>query len=196
MKIITIVSENSLRQNSYIISSGDTTFMIDCGASPESVQEEYLKETGEPLTHLDAIFLTHTHFDHTWAICHFDEVYSPTIFVAKGGKEWISDPSHNASGLFGNPLTYSPKAVVEFQKEEPITIKNLSVIPFFTPGHTDCSVCYKIGEFLFTGDTEFYLAVGRTDMPTGNQQKLRESLEKIHHISCSLHYPGHGIPYK
>ena len=48
-----------------------------------------------------------------------------------------------------------------------------------TPGHTEDSVCYYDGSHLFTGDTLFIEAWGRTDLPGGSDAKLYSSLHEV-----------------
>ena len=61
-----------------------------------------------------------------------------------------------------------------------------------TPGHTPGSVCYQIADMLFTGDTLFFLSIGRTDFPGGNYDDMMQSLAKLAQIEENLKvYPGH-----
>jgi len=70
-----------------------------------------------------------------------------------------------------------------------------------TPGHTRDSVCYYDGSHLFTGDTLFIDAWGRTDLPGGSAATLFASL---HDVIMSLPeatviYPGHDygeVPFR
>jgi len=70
-----------------------------------------------------------------------------------------------------------------------------------TPGHTEDSVCYYDGIHLFTGDTLFIEAWGRTDLPGGSDAKLYSSL---HEVIMALPrktvvYPGHDygeVPFR
>ena len=62
-----------------------------------------------------------------------------------------------------------------------------------TPGHSIGSVCILIENFLFSGDTLFYGSIGRTDLPTGNQVEIEQSLKKIKNLDENIIvYPGHG----
>ena len=63
-----------------------------------------------------------------------------------------------------------------------------------TPGHTAGSVCYITEDKLFTGDTLFYLGVGRTDLPTGNYRELEHSVRDIlFKLKGDFAvFPGHG----
>lgn len=196
MKILTIVGKNSLRQNTYLIEHKNTAILVDCGVSLKDIENEYKKETKKPsLPKISAILLTHTHFDHTCFLKEIQEKFNSLVFTVKNGALLISSPLHNASGMLGNPLTYKPQSVVEIMSEEEFKIGDIKIKPIFTPGHTSCSISYLINDFLFTGDTLFYLAVGRTDLPTGDEKELQKSLQKLNSVPRKLCYPGHGIPF-
>lgn len=66
----------------------------------------------------------------------------------------------------------------------------------YTPGHTGGGVCYYLKNegVLFSGDTLFYESIGRTDFPTGNLQKLMESVKNRLFVlpDETKVYPGHG----
>jgi glyoxylase-like metal-dependent hydrolase (beta-lactamase superfamily II) len=59
-----------------------------------------------------------------------------------------------------------------------LEVGNLNLEVIHTPGHTPGSACYLIDGNLFTGDTLFVGAAGRTDLIGGSLQTLIESLEK------------------
>lgn len=72
-----------------------------------------------------------------------------------------------------------------------------------TPGHTKGSVCLynEKKKTLISGDTVFYLSYGRTDLPGGSDEEMRQSLNKLkENVSAdSLVFPGHdkaGFPFK
>ena len=64
-----------------------------------------------------------------------------------------------------------------------------------TPGHTLGSACYIMDDkIMFSGDTLFQVGIGRIDFPTGNANKMIESLQKIKKLDKGLKiYPGHGV---
>ena len=75
---------------------------------------------------------------------------------------------------------------------ETIKLGEISIKVYFTPGHTNCSVCYLIEEYLFSGDTLFKNSVGRTDLPTGSNIELTNSVKKILNFKNNhCVYPGH-----
>jgi glyoxylase-like metal-dependent hydrolase (beta-lactamase superfamily II) len=63
-----------------------------------------------------------------------------------------------------------------------------------TPGHSAGSVCFLGEGSIFTGDTLFAASVGRTDLPGGSWERLKESLKnRLMNLEASLTvYPGHG----
>ena len=68
---------------------------------------------------------------------------------------------------------------------------NLEIIS--TPGHTAGSVMIRYRNALFTGDTLFAGDIGRTDLFSGSEEQMCESLKKIASMSENLTvYPGHG----
>jgi glyoxylase-like metal-dependent hydrolase (beta-lactamase superfamily II) len=77
---------------------------------------------------------------------------------------------------------------------EEMDFEGIRVKCIYTPGHSDCSVCYKIGENLFSGDTIFKGSIGRCDLPTGNMDIIEDSIRNIIYKmdDDTVIYPGHG----
>jgi hydroxyacylglutathione hydrolase len=68
----------------------------------------------------------------------------------------------------------------------------LSVIP--TPGHSPGSIClyHPKEKLLISGDTLFYMGVGRTDLPGGDLDQLKDSIERLAKLDVEYVLPGHG----
>lgn len=64
----------------------------------------------------------------------------------------------------------APEATKLVHEGDTVTAAGLTFTVLHTPGHTAGSVCYQIGDKLFTGDTLFRFGCGRTDLPTGEQR--------------------------
>ena len=82
-----------------------------------------------------------------------------------------------------------------FHLKESLNVEGFNYEEIKTPGHTDDSVCYyfKDDEVLFSGDFIFYKTIGRTDFPTGSDEKMHQSLELISKYPDNIKvYPGHG----
>jgi rhodanese-related sulfurtransferase len=57
-----------------------------------------------------------------------------------------------------------------------LAVGNLRLTAMHTPGHTRDSMCLRLEDRIFTGDTLLIGATGRTDLPTGDPEALYDSL--------------------
>ena len=143
---------------------------------------------------LQAIWLTHGHFDHIGAADELRSRYGAPITASLTEREVLMDPRMNLSSVHGRGITLEADRYVsdgEIISDGPFTAKVL-----LTPGHTPGGVCYYLEkeEMLLCGDTLFEGSVGRWDFPGGNYNVLMASLEKK--ISPlppqTAIFPGHG----
>jgi glyoxylase-like metal-dependent hydrolase (beta-lactamase superfamily II) len=142
---------------------------------------------------LDYILLTHGHFDHVLAVDELKRKFPETrIFVGQKDQEILanlSKQSYFLSQKIKDPV--SPTETV--QDGDTLNFGKDKIKVIETPGHTPGGVCYLIGDHLFSGDTLFYHSHGRTDLPTSNNDKMSESLEKLAKLSENIRvFPGHG----
>lgn len=190
MKIKQLIS-NTFEANCYLILHQNKAVIIDPCVSVDIIQKELESHQ------LVGIFLTHGHFDH---ILHLEELaqkYSVKIFLHQNAIEKLSDFRKNYSRLL------STKIELIFDEERLQTINHLDKIyifddmpftVFYTPGHTNCSVCYLIDKYLFTGDTLFKENIGRSDLYSGDFATLQKSLKFLKTFRDDIVvYPGHGM---
>jgi len=73
-------------------------------------------------------------------------------------------------------------------------VKDLSLDVIHTPGHSPGSIClrWKEEKALFTGDVIFRDGLGRTDLPGGNGEELKQSIRRISRLEVEWLLPGHG----
>ena len=57
-----------------------------------------------------------------------------------------------------------------------LRIEGLSLDVLYTPGHTDDSYCFRLGDRVFTGDTLLIRGTGRTDFQNGDPRAQYESI--------------------
>lgn len=174
--------------NCYIVhdDSSKSCAVIDPGYEPEKILAT-LEALG--LT-VDAVLLTHGHFDHVGAV--------EALVSRTGCKLWMKEadytqkPSPIASFFY--PIHDCDFTEVCFCEEgEQIHAGGLMFTVLETPGHTWGSVCYRCEDVIFTGDTLFAGACGRTDLPGGDAQWLRRSLARLAALEADpTVYPGHG----
>lgn len=178
-------AENELSQNTHIIEFDTGCVLIDAGCSVLEVKQL----TDKPIK---AVLLTHAHFDHIKNIEEYDK-QNIKIYAHKAVLDMLNNTTNNASSLFNQPTNYNIKNLYLLMDEDEIDIGDLSIKCLYTPGHSIDSVCYLINnEYLFSGDTVFSVAIGRTDLPTGDAEKLIASLKRIQNLNYNTLYTGHG----
>ena len=197
MKIRRFVA-GRLETNCYLVTEGETSILIDAEVGLDKLAKETKK--------IDAVLLTHAHFDHIKNLGKISQEYNCKIYLHELAVEKLTDPSKNLSTSFGfgKSLQFDiAKMDLEvLEGGETLSIGDIKGIKVFsTPGHTDCSICIQIGENLFTGDTIFKNGVGRTDFSGGNFSSLLNSLRKLRELDYDNIYPGHGdsgkkLPHK
>ena len=152
--------------------------LIDPGYEPAYLLSR-LEEAG--LT-LDAILLTHGHFDHVGGVKDIAAETGCQVYLC--GEDLSMPPQ-----LTAGPLYYT-NAYGEGDQLHPAGL-DISVI--HTPGHTPGSVCLLIGDAMFCGDTLFAGSCGRTDLPGGSHTAILSSLHRLSGLQTNYRiYPGHG----
>jgi len=172
---------------------GDKSLKTCALIDPAFETDRILAEAGGLGYRVTHIINTHGHSDHTAG--------NEAIKTATGAKLLIHEVDANRLGkvvhkTFSRILggKGSPAPDVLLNDNDLIQIgdgTNLRVI--HTPGHTPGSICLYSDGHIFTGDTLFVGAVGRTDLPGGSSKQLRTSIqEKIYTLPGStIVWPGH-----
>lgn len=187
------VALGDLQANCYIIINElSECVIVDPGAESSKVIE-LLELRG--LT-LKAILITHGHFDHIGGVNGLVKHFKVPVYAHEGESVMMSDPKLNLSGVFSQDLI-SCKADKLIRDDDHI---NLGVDLEFTaievPGHTGHSICFLNEQgHVFTGDTLFNGAVGRTDLYDGAPRDLIVNIrEKLFVLDNEVKvYPGHGM---
>ncbi len=142
---------------------------------------------------IEAILLTHGHFDHIWGSKELRELSGAKIYALDEEKVLCENSRNNVSEYAGRAYTVVPDEYVKDGAElvfDGITFKVIA-----TPGHTIGSCCYYIEEagMLISGDTLFLESTGRTDFPTGSMSSIVRSIrEKLFVLPEDTKvYPGH-----
>lgn len=191
MKIITLQT-GELFVNCYIVfkEGKNEAIAIDPGGSEDKIFYK-LQQNNLTITH---ILLTHGHFDHIGAVRAIKEKYGAKICIHKSDAAMLADPAKNLSVFIDNPVI-EPSADILLQDKQMLNAGGMDVKVLHTPGHSEGSVCYMIEDALFTGDTLFYMSVGRTDFPGCSMEKMMHSLTHVLGVLKENYtvYPGHGI---
>jgi hydroxyacylglutathione hydrolase len=146
------------------------------------------------LAHIDAILLTHTHFDHIGAVA--------PVAAATGAEVWCPELE---TQVLANIMDYVPypdfgpfesyDADHTVAGGEVLELGGLTFDVRFTPGHSPGHVTYAVRDSLalFSGDVLFQGSVGRVDLPGGSWPILLESIESLmsEFPDETTVYPGH-----
>ncbi|MDQ7158086.1 MBL fold metallo-hydrolase, partial [Staphylococcus warneri] len=147
---------------------------------------------------LEAIILTHAHYDHIGALDDIINKYNVPVYMHKEEFDFLNDPEKNGASKFkqyGMPQVISqanPEALDEGQAQ----IGDFTFNVLHTPGHSPGSLSFVFDEFAVVGDTLFNNGIGRTDLYKGDYETLVDSIkDKLFELDGDLPlFPGHG-PY-
>lgn len=140
---------------------------------------------------LDAIVLTHAHFDHISGVDKIVNKFGCDVYLNPNEFDFLLDPDLNSSSAFYMDVTCNANAkpLIEGKNE----IAGFEVEAIYCPGHSIGSTVLKIEDCLFTGDVLFQGSIGRMDLATGSVTSMNQSLKKLVQFNKDYKvYPGHG----
>ncbi len=177
--------------NCYLVMNEETkkAVIVDPAACPKKMMN-YITENGYEV---EAILLTHGHFDHIMGIDGFLEHFKVPVYVHEADEETMNDPALNQSAVYTNGYTFGKAEYLRDKQTLELAGYTFEVI--HTPGHTKGCCCYYVASenVLFSGDTLFYRSVGRTDFANSSMSDLIHSLRgKLFMLPDeTIVYPGH-----
>ena len=177
---ISALALGAYQTNCYIIHDEASTSccVIDPGYDADLVLDK-LASLG--LT-LEAILLTHGHFDHVGAV---KELAAETGCAVYLHPEDLTMPPMMTAG----PLYYTST----YAEGTRLSLAGLDIAVLHTPGHTPGSVCLLVENTIFSGDTLFQGSCGRTDLPGGDWATITKSLRRLAALEGNFWiYSGHG----
>ena len=167
-----------LGTNCYLLSGdGKQAVLID----PAENAPGLLRELRRLSLGLEAIFLTHGHYDHLGAVDELVREMGAKVYLHPADEEILPHMGH---GLL-NVATQAYKTSMH--------VAGLDFTVYHTPGHSPGSICLQAEGLLFTGDTLFFGSCGRVDFQGGSWEKMKASLAFLAGLEGDLEvFPGHG----
>lgn len=164
-----------LQENCWIVrrEDSDRALVVDPGD-----EADRLIKAIEGLT-VEAILLTHTHFDHVGAVAALARHTKAPVYCPKLEVRVLQDINAYLFPGYGPFESWDPEETVE--GGERLSLAGFDIDVLFTPGHSPGHVCYSIADeqVLLDGDVLFRGSVGRFDLPGGNGEVLLESIAML-----------------
>jgi len=179
-----------VQENSYIVradSGSERAVIVDPGDEPER-----LLAAAESLgARIEAILLTHTHFDHIGAVAPVARATGAPVYCPV-----IEQP------ILADVMRWVPPGIGPFESYEAdhtlaggehLQLAGMDIDVIFTPGHSPGHLTYAVDGALLSGDVLFQGSVGRVDLPGGDWATLERSIEGLlrAYPAETVVYPGH-----
>lgn len=185
MKVESFIT-SPIGTNTYLVSENGRGILIDVGSNGEDL---YLYALKEGIT-LEAVLLTHGHFDHANGCAELQQK-GIKIYIHEADAEKLY--TYKGMAAFAGVKLNAFKADEFVEDGETLSLMGKKINVLHTPGHSKGSVCYVIDDSVFCGDTLFCGSYGRYDFYDGDLNELKNSAKKIFSLNGDYKlYPGHG----
>lgn len=202
--------------NTLVLATGSSAVVVDPGAGVAPAVREVLARHDLTVT---AILLTHGHPDHTWDCA----AVAPDVpvYIGAGDADRLVEPAAHLGPLAEAFATMAGTPWEPVAQPQPVTDEVLEPAPGLTvraipaPGHTLGSTLWALsgdvelsgpafdeagssgrhsGELVLTGDVLFAGSIGRTDLPGGDDARMRHTLRALADTlpERAVLVPGHG----
>jgi hydroxyacylglutathione hydrolase len=175
--------------NTYFI-NGSKKILVDPGHNHlfGNVKDQLSKLSITPQD-LDLVLLTHGHPDHVEAVRGFSSSHA-LIALHEAELDFVKDLAPHYGAAMG-VTAFEPQVLL---REGELQVGDMKFQVIHTPGHSPGSIClyWPHEKVLFTGDVIFYQGIGRTDLPGGDGEALKESIRRLSSLEVEHLLPGHG----
>jgi glyoxylase-like metal-dependent hydrolase (beta-lactamase superfamily II) len=164
--------------------------IVDPGEEPDRI----LAAVDEMGVKIEAILITHCHFDHIGAVAPVATITGAPVYCPKLETPVLADiMAFVPFAGFGPFESYEADETVE--GGETLELAGLILDVIATPGHSPGHVTYSVRdeEAIFSGDVLFQGSVGRVDLPGGDGPTLLRSIATLleAYPPETGVYPGH-----
>jgi hydroxyacylglutathione hydrolase len=176
-----------VQENSYVVRAdpqATKAVIVDPGDEPERLLDA-IEALG---VELEAILLTHTHFDHIGAVAPIARATGVPVYCPEIERPVLADVMRWVPPGFGPFESY--EADHTLKGGEHLNLAGMEIDVVFTPGHSPGHLTYAFDGALLSGDVLFQGSVGRVDLPGGDWATLEHSIEGL--VTA---YPGETVVY-
>ena len=165
-----------MENNSHLVADNDSGEAVVVDPSFES--DILLDKARQHGWHIQAIWLTHAHFDHIAGIQTLCDAIQPAPPVGLHPDDLELWRQGGGARIFGLLVEPGPEPTLRFAHGQILKVGQHAFEVRHTPGHTPGHVVFYCAEaqVVLCGDLIFYRGVGRTDLPGGNHTRLLESI--------------------
>lgn len=163
--------------NSYLVY--DSQSLQGIVIDPSFGSKLILEEANKLGINLQAIWLTHGHFDHIAGTSEIILTNNPSIPVGIHRLDLLLYQSNGGADQFGLKIKPGPRPQLFFKHGQILELGNNRLEVRHTPGHTPGHVIFysQAENIVFCGDLIFRSGIGRTDLPGGNFAELVNSIQ-------------------
>ncbi|MEE9440072.1 MAG: MBL fold metallo-hydrolase [Saprospiraceae bacterium] len=177
---IAIFTFNAFSENTIVLhdKSGEC-IIIDPGCETEKERKtltDYISTNNlKPVQLIN----THCHIDHVLGNKYISELYNLPL-ASHRGEKIVLDMQPQVSQMYGIKYEQSPDITVFYDEGDKVSFGNTILQVLFTPGHSPASISLycKDANVVIAGDVLFDGSIGRTDLPGGNFDTLKHSIQE------------------
>jgi len=177
------------QENCYLVLAGERALLVDPGDDAALILSEVRREGAR----VEAVLLTHAHFDHVGAVQEVREALGVPVLLHREAREQYARAGELATA-WGLPFR-QPEAPDGDLEAGDLPFEGFGLRALFTPGHAPGHVALASSAgFVLAGDALFKGSIGRTDLPGSDHATLLESIrrELLALPGGTVVFPGHG----
>lgn len=179
-----------LQENTVLVAGADQKgFLFDPGDDADRILA-LVRAAG---VDVQAILLTHAHFDHIGAVQPVREALKVPVYLHPNDLPLYRLGASSAA-RWNLPFTQPGDPEHPIAQGQVFTAGDLTLTARELPGHAPGHVIFVGDGFVVAGDTLFAGGIGRTDLPGGNHPQLIAGIqnELFTLPGDTSVYPGHG----